>query len=152
VGKAKREVTLHKPNEEVIAAVREKTGAELRQAIQNPDKAARESGLTELKNDIVARLLPDFPEQEADLGESVEKVIKEQIRALIIEEKKRPARTGRHPADHLRSGSSAAGPRFGPVYARADPGADGGGVGLDGRRADRGRDRRRLREALHAFL
>ncbi len=89
-GKPKREVALHKVNEEILTAVRERTGAELRQAIQNPDKAARESGLTELKDEIVARLAPDFPEKEADLGEAVEKVVKEQIRALIIEEKVRP--------------------------------------------------------------
>jgi len=90
VGKTRREVALHQINEEVLRAVRERTGAELRQAIQNPDKAARESGLTELKEEIVARLLADFPDQEADLAEAVEKVIKEQVRALILEEKIRP--------------------------------------------------------------
>lgn len=90
VAKAKREVALHTPDSTILAAVREKTGAELRQAIQNPDKAARESGLDELKKEIVERLAPEFPEQESALGEAVEKVIKEQIRALIIEEKIRP--------------------------------------------------------------
>jgi polyribonucleotide nucleotidyltransferase len=90
VGKARREIAYHLLNEEVLAAVRERTGAEIRQAIQNPDKAARESGLSELKDEIVARLAPDFPEQEADLPEAVEKVVKEQVRALILDEKVRP--------------------------------------------------------------
>src|SRR5688572_4159931 len=100
VAKDKRVVVLHKPNEDVMEAVRKKEGAGIRAAIQNPDKAARESGLTELKNDIVARLLPDFPDLGSDLGEAVEKVIKEKVKALIIEEKKRP--DGRGPEDILQ--------------------------------------------------
>jgi polyribonucleotide nucleotidyltransferase len=90
VGKAKREVPLHKVNEEVLNAVREKTAAELRQAIQNPDKAARESGISELSKEIVARLAPDFPEKEKELPEAVDKVLKEQIRDLILEDRIRP--------------------------------------------------------------
>jgi len=90
VAKAKREVALHKPDEEILKVVRAKTSKELRSAIQNPDKAARESGLEELKTEIVQRLNPDFPDQESDLGEAVEKVIKEQIRGLILEKKIRP--------------------------------------------------------------
>src|SRR5262249_3176138 len=90
VGKAKREVILHHPDEDVLTVVRKKTAKELRKAVQNPDKAARESGLDELKTEIVQRLLVDFPDQEAELGECVEKVIKEQIRGLIIEDKVRP--------------------------------------------------------------
>jgi polyribonucleotide nucleotidyltransferase len=90
VGKAKRQVEYHLVDASILDAVREKTGAELRQAIQNPDKAARESGLTELKNEIVERLSPEFPEQTAALSEAVEKVVKEQIRGLILDEKVRP--------------------------------------------------------------
>jgi len=89
-GKAKREVPLHKVDDAVLAGVRDKTARELRQAIQNPDKAARESGISELTKEIVARLAPDFPEKEKELPEAVDKVIKEQIRDLILEEKIRP--------------------------------------------------------------
>jgi polyribonucleotide nucleotidyltransferase len=89
-GKAKREVPLHKVDDAVLTGVREKTAKELRQAIQNPDKAARESGISELTKEIVARLAPDFPEKEKELPEAVDKVIKEQIRDLILEEKIRP--------------------------------------------------------------
>ena len=74
-GKEKRDVVLHKPNEEVIEAVRKRTGAELRGAIQNPDKAARESGLDELKGTglLDGRLPPGFavpvPSDEPELRE-----------------------------------------------------------------------------------
>lgn len=98
-GVPKREVVLHQINEEILQAVRERTGAELREAVQNPDKAARESGLMELKNEIVERLAPEFPEQELDLSEAVEKVVKEQVRALILEQRVRP--DGRRP-DEIR--------------------------------------------------
>ena len=89
-GKPKRDVPMHVLNEDVLQAVREKTASELRQAIRNPDKVARESGLSELKDEIVLRLAPDFPEHVEDLSEAVEKVIKEQVRALILEEGIRP--------------------------------------------------------------
>ena len=89
-GKAKREVTLHLPDADILQQVRDRKAVELRAAVRNPDKAARESGLTELKNEIVAELAGEFPEQKSDLADAVEKVIKEQVRALIIEEKIRP--------------------------------------------------------------
>lgn len=90
VGKAKREISYHVIDDSILATIREKTGTELRQAIQNPDKAARESGLSELTKEIVERLAPDFPDQEKILPEAVDKVIKEQIRSLIIEDRVRP--------------------------------------------------------------
>jgi polyribonucleotide nucleotidyltransferase len=98
-GKPKRVVALHTIADGILTAVRERTGAELRQAIQNPDKAARESGLSELTKEIATRLTADFPEEHSELPEAVDKVIKEQVRALILEEKVRP--DGRKP-DEIR--------------------------------------------------
>ncbi len=90
VGKAKREVALHILPEDAMELIRSQVGGELRQAIQNPDKAARESGLSELKDEIVARLSEGYEGDAGVLAECVEKVIKEQVRALIIEEGVRP--------------------------------------------------------------
>ena len=42
-GKAKSEVQLFLPNAEILQAIQEKMGDEIRATIQNPDKAARES-------------------------------------------------------------------------------------------------------------
>jgi polyribonucleotide nucleotidyltransferase len=89
-GKSKRDVVLVGPRPEVIQLVRDRTAAELRQAIQNPDKASRESGLSELKAEIVERLAPEFDGEPGELEEAVDKVVKEQIRALILEEGIRP--------------------------------------------------------------
>lgn len=90
VNKPKREVALHILPDDALALVRSQVGADLRKAIQNPDKAARESGLSELKDEIVARLSEGYEGDAAVLAECVEKVIKEQVRALIIEEGVRP--------------------------------------------------------------
>lgn len=90
VGKPKREVTLHTIDEELLASVRDRKASDLRAAIQNPEKAARESGITDLKNEIVAELTEEFPDKAAELGDAVEKVVKEQVRALILDDKVRP--------------------------------------------------------------
>jgi len=89
-GKPKREVMLVTVPGDVLAVVREKTAAELRSAVQNPDKAARESGLSELKDEIVERLAPEFDDPTVPLDDAVDKVVKEQVRSLILDEGIRP--------------------------------------------------------------
>jgi polyribonucleotide nucleotidyltransferase len=97
LGKPKREVVYHKVDQEILDKVLSSSLTEIQEAIVNPDKASRESGLSELKQAIVARLAPDFPDRESELGEAVEKAIKGQIRRLILEERKRP--DGRTPEE-----------------------------------------------------
>lgn len=89
-GKPKRDFPSFIVDPELIDAVREREATRIREAIQEPDKAAREAGLQLLRGEIVAELAPDFPEREAELSEAVDKVIKEELRALILDEGKRP--------------------------------------------------------------
>ena len=65
-------------------------GTEIRAAIQNPDKASRESAIDELKREIVERISPDFPDHTSDIKEAADKAVKKAIRALIIEDSIRP--------------------------------------------------------------
>ena len=97
LGKPKREVALHKVDPALLEKVLGTSLDQIRDAIVNPDKASRESGLSELKDEIVARLAPEFPEREGELGEAVEKAIKSQIRHLVLDEGKRP--DGRTPEE-----------------------------------------------------
>jgi polyribonucleotide nucleotidyltransferase len=97
LGKPKREVVLHKVDPEILEKVLATSTDEIRAAIVNPDKASRESGLSELKDEIVKRLAPEFPEREGDLSEAAEKAIKMQIRRLVLEDGKRP--DGRTPEE-----------------------------------------------------
>lgn len=71
------------------------SGRLISDAIQQPDKATREAGISILKAEIVERLSPDFPEQIIQLGEAVEKVVKEEVRKLILDKGIRP--DGRKP-------------------------------------------------------
>src|SRR5207302_5142732 len=90
IGKPKREVVLHKVDPAILKKVLDTSLSEIRDTIVNPDKASRESGLKELKEGIVARLAPEFPERESELNEAVEKAIKQQVRKLVLDEGKRP--------------------------------------------------------------
>ncbi|HSV72726.1 MAG TPA: polyribonucleotide nucleotidyltransferase [Chthonomonadales bacterium] len=99
VGTTKVDVAIKAVDPDLLALVREQKGPALRAAVQNPDKAARESGLTDLKDEIVTEMSAQFAGREAELGEAVEKVVKEQIRSLIVDERIRP--DGRRP-DEVR--------------------------------------------------
>lgn len=89
-GKPKTEVVLFQPDSEILATIQSEMGEEIRASIQNPDKAARESALDDLKKDIVARLLERFEGRKAAIAEAAEKSIKKAIRYLIIEDGVRP--------------------------------------------------------------
>ena len=95
IGVVKAEVPLHEVDPEILGAVRETATADIAQAIREPDKAARESGTNEVKLDVVKRLAERFPERQLELAEAAEKVIKEEVRKLILEQGVRP--DGRSP-------------------------------------------------------
>ncbi len=90
VGVTKIEVPLHKPNAEILGVIRERFGATMRQGLQDPDKSSREAGLTLLINDVVDALKGQYPDNIADLKEGADKVVKEQLRDMILTEGKRP--------------------------------------------------------------
>ena len=99
IGQPKAEVELQVVPAELVQAVRTQASDDIRNAIQQPDKAEREEGISLLKGEIVDRMAADFPEQEIQLGEAVEKVVKEEIRRLILDKGVRP--DGRKP-DEIR--------------------------------------------------
>jgi polyribonucleotide nucleotidyltransferase len=106
VGKPKTDkISYRKADPELLAAAQEHAG-EVRAALQNPDKAAREDAMDEVKAEVVAKLAERFPDRLGELGDAVEKITKQQLRSLIIEEKKRP--DGRGPED-IRQISSEVG-------------------------------------------
>lgn len=90
IGVVKTEVPLHEIDAEILQAVRDTASADIVQAIQDPDKASRESGITDVKLDIVERLADQFPERELELAEAAEKVVKEEVRKLVLDKGVRP--------------------------------------------------------------
>lgn len=96
VGQPKAEnVVIHKVDPAILQAVRDTAGPEIMDAVQQPEKAAREEGIKLLNREIVDRMAPDFPEREGELAEAVDKVVKEAVRKLIFEKGQRP--DGRKP-------------------------------------------------------
>ena len=90
VNNPKIEVKLHKENAEILEVVRNRFGAHLRSGLQDPDKASREAGLTLLINEVAEALKDEYPDNAGDVKEVADKVVKEQLRDLILKEGKRP--------------------------------------------------------------
>jgi polyribonucleotide nucleotidyltransferase len=108
IGKEKMAVTLYQVDAELEAEVKSMCLAELNKAVQVQEKHAREDAITEVKNHVLAQ----FGEQEVDedklknVKEILNKLVKEEVRRLITEEKVRP--DGRNP-DEIRPLSSEVG-------------------------------------------
>ncbi len=86
----KTEVPLHSANKEILGVVRERFSAMLRSGLQDPDKASREAGLNLLIDDVAAQLKDEYPDNTGDVKEAADKVVKEQLRDLILTEGRRP--------------------------------------------------------------
>jgi polyribonucleotide nucleotidyltransferase len=108
VGKEKMEVQLYEIDEELEKAIREMAEEDIHRAVQVPEKLAREDAINEVISSIVAK----YEEQEADedtlkqVKEILHKLVKEEVRRLITEEKIRP--DGRK-VDEIRPLSSEVG-------------------------------------------
>ena len=89
-GKEKSVVPVHDYNAEMVTRIRSEFGPSLREGLQQPDKASREAGLNLLINEVVDKLTAEYPDETADLREAADKVVKEQLRDLIVTEGKRP--------------------------------------------------------------
>jgi polyribonucleotide nucleotidyltransferase len=108
VGKEKMEVVLYELDPQLEAEIRELAEADIKRAVQVPEKLAREAAIDEVKANVLAK----YEEQEADeetlkqVNEILHKLVKEEVRRLITEEKIRP--DGRR-VDEIRPLSSAVG-------------------------------------------
>ncbi len=94
VNRAKREVALHTVDDSLLKAIEKQHGKEFSKTLLgSKDKAMRESALSDLINDIVAKMKPDYadkPELLAQLSEAVDYVVKGTVRELIIKKDSRP--------------------------------------------------------------
>jgi polyribonucleotide nucleotidyltransferase len=93
VGKPKREVALFEVDKDLAKKIEHDAGKEIEEAICNPDKATRESALTDLQKDLVSKFSEEYKDNEAmlkQLPEAVDKVVKSKVRHLILAENKRP--------------------------------------------------------------
>ena len=90
IGKPKAEVPLVQPDPELVEEIGAKINDVLAQAIREPDKSEKESAIFQLKDELTLRLAEEYPERVAEIGEVLEKLIKKQVRRMILEESARP--------------------------------------------------------------
>ncbi len=90
VGKPKTVVPLVQPDPELVAEIGGKVNAEIAQAIREPDKSEKESAIFELRDDLKARMIAEYPERESEIGSIMELLIKKQVRKMILDEGARP--------------------------------------------------------------
>ncbi|SOC35627.1 polyribonucleotide nucleotidyltransferase [Ureibacillus acetophenoni] len=108
VAKEKIEVTLFEINQEIEAQIKAACEADMIAAIQTVEKHAREEAITAVKERVIA----SYEEQEADeetlkqVKTILDKMVKDEVRRLITEEKIRP--DGRK-VDEIRPLSSEVG-------------------------------------------
>ncbi|MGE7621784.1 polyribonucleotide nucleotidyltransferase [Viridibacillus sp. NPDC096237] len=92
VGKEKMEVILHGINEELYAEINAEFGTKMVAAIQTYEKHAREEAINAVKAEVIAK----YEEAEAEdatlkqVSEILDKMVKEEVRRLITEDKIRP--------------------------------------------------------------
>ncbi|MFN7172333.1 MAG: polyribonucleotide nucleotidyltransferase [Fimbriimonadaceae bacterium] len=92
-GKPKREVQLFTIDESLKDKIKKKSGKQIAAALVNPDKASRESAISDLTKELVEQYAPDYADDEVllkQLPEAIDTVIKGTVRELIIKEGKRP--------------------------------------------------------------
>lgn len=89
VGKPHGAIVVKKVDPEILAAVMGHAD-EIRAALFNPDKAAREGAVSDVKKEIVARLAGQFPDRSSELGDAVEKAAKKVLREVILRQHQRP--------------------------------------------------------------
>lgn len=95
-GKEKMEVQLQQINQELYAEIKAAHETEMNAAIQTHEKHARDVAIEEVKAIVFAEYeakLEDAPDAEAtmkEVGEILEKMVKDEVRRLITEDKVRP--------------------------------------------------------------
>jgi polyribonucleotide nucleotidyltransferase len=92
VGKEKRPVELYELDAELTAAIKATSEAEMNEAIQTVDKQEREENITAVKT----RVIESYEAEEADeetlkqVKAILDKMVKDEVRRLITEDKVRP--------------------------------------------------------------
>jgi len=90
VGKEKREIILHKVDQEIDLAVREYAKDDLLAAIQVEEKQERQNAIDSVISQAVEHFTKQFPEDLGTVKEVLHQIVKEEVRRLILFAGKRP--------------------------------------------------------------
>lgn len=90
VGKEKMEVVLFKPDEEVEARVREFATSMMKEAVQTVEKLERMEKMEEVRTKTLEKFEELLEDYQTDIEETIQAIIKEEVRKLIVHENIRP--------------------------------------------------------------
>src|ERR1700687_3706758 len=137
-GKPKRELKKKEFDQKLLAEVRERMTSDLIEALKISGKKERATTTYALQDKVVEELAARFPDRKHEIEEACEKVLRDQVRGVILDQDKR-----------IDDRSST---EIGPLRARRDPGAgDGYARNVVARTAGRRAAGRALQE-VHAPL
>src|SRR5699024_1754241 len=86
----KQEFKVFKPEEIIEKEIREFASDKLVKAIQTFEKQEREENIEKVKEATYENFIEKYPENEKDIYEVLDEIIKEEVRRLILEEGIRP--------------------------------------------------------------
>ncbi len=89
-GKPKISVSLAAVDPELDRVVRERAVPLIRAALSHPEKLAREDALRRVTDEIAPALLEQYPERGKEIENIVEATIKDGVRRMILDERRRP--------------------------------------------------------------
>ena len=90
VGKEKQEFKVFKADKELEEKIVQYGREKLINAFNTVEKQERENNIEEVSNEILDVFLEEYPENEKDIKEIIEKIIKKEVRRLIVDEDLRP--------------------------------------------------------------
>ncbi|MDD4803353.1 MAG: polyribonucleotide nucleotidyltransferase [Syntrophomonas sp.] len=86
LGQEKIEIAVETVDKQMESLVREFSAARLEEAVKNPDKMSREAHMDEARAAIMDHFLEIYPEQVKAVANTVDKLLKEIVRKMILED------------------------------------------------------------------
>lgn len=90
IGKPKTEYTLFVPDEEIAKEIISYGREKMKEAINTVEKQERLENIDKVSKDIKETFFEKYPDFEKDIDETIESMLKEEVRRLIIEDGIRP--------------------------------------------------------------
>ena len=90
VGKAKKEVEIYHPNDEIAAKVREYADKMMDEVLENFNRQEREAAEDALDKKVYEHFLEEYPDAKRDVTETLYAMKKEKVRAKILNDGIRP--------------------------------------------------------------
>jgi polyribonucleotide nucleotidyltransferase len=88
-GKPKREFTPKRIDAALLSEVKERMSAELEEALKLQSKKDRNTAVYALSDRVVEELGKRYPDRAGELGEACEKVLRDRVRRVILEQDRR---------------------------------------------------------------